>query len=222
LSLRSFIGFALFLCAIALPVQTVADDRNPVNDSRSLLEQLENPEPHELTEQEKEKFEELYRRLDEERKQFEDNGKNISRTLTVRRNRLKDSDITFEFKQYGSNMVGAPLETACLIDETGSVYDFIATRDPNAQSMKLPTDKRDYLKAINLAKLLRNQILQPRPGGSDFSNYIWTINYGSNQHLLVILGDNFGALSDVPALELLNLIDGWCPYAREARSLWFK
>jgi hypothetical protein len=220
MSLRSFIGFALFLCAEGLPAQAVADDRSLLNDSRSLLEQLEPRAPHELTEQEKEKLDEENKQLEDIRKRHEENSLNISRTLTERRNFLQDSDITFEFKYYGSNLEGAPLVAACLIDETGSIYNFDAARDTYAQSMK--TDERDYLKAINLAKLLRNQILQPRPVGADFANRIWTINYGSNQHLLMIEGDYFGALSDVPAIELLNLIDSWCPYSREARSRYLK
>jgi hypothetical protein len=222
MSLRSFIGFALFLCAADLPAQAVADDQSLLNDSRTLLEQLQPDAPHELTEQEKEKLDEENKRLEDVRKRHEENSLNISRILTERRNVLQDSDITFEFKYHGSNFEGAPLVAACLIDETGSVYNFVAARDPNAQSMKSSTDERDYLKAINLAKLLRNQILQPRLVGADFPNRIWTINYGSNQHLLMIEGDYFGALSDVPAIELLNLIDDWCPYSREARSRYVK
>jgi hypothetical protein len=218
MSLRSFIGFALFLCAGDLPAQAIADDRSLLNDSRSLLEQLQTQAPHELTEQEKKKLDEENKQLEDIRKRHEENSLNISRTLTERRSLLQDSDITFEFKYYGSSWEGAPLLAACLIDETGSVYNFVAARDPNAQSMKLSTDERDYLKAINLAKLLRNQILQPRGVGADFATRIWTINYGSDQHLLMIEGNYFGALSDVPAIELLSLIDGWCPYSREARS----
>jgi hypothetical protein len=216
MSLPLSIGVALFLCATALPLEAAADGGSLLSDSRSLLEQLQ--APHELTEQEKEKLEEVNKQLEDTRKRHEENSLNIRRILTERRNLLQVSDVTFEFKYYGSDMVGAPLEAACLIDETGRVYDFVATRDLNAQSMNLSANQRDYLKAINLAKLLRNQILQPKHVGSDFGNRIWTINYGSNQHLLMIEGDYFGVLSDVAAIELLNLIDGWCPYSRKARS----
>jgi hypothetical protein len=125
MSLRSFIGFALFLCAEGLPTQAVADDRSLLNDSRSLLEQLESRAPHELTEQEKEKLDEENKQLEDIRKRHEENSLNINRTLTERRKSLQDSD-----KYYGSNLEGAPLVAACLIDETGSIYNFAAERDP--------------------------------------------------------------------------------------------
>ena len=88
MSLRSFIGFALFLCAGDLPAQAVAGDRSPLNDGRSLLEQLQTQAPHELTEQEKEKLNEENKQLEDVRKRHEENSLNISRTLTERRNRL--------------------------------------------------------------------------------------------------------------------------------------
>jgi hypothetical protein len=44
------------------------------------------------------------------------------------------------------------------------------------------------------------------------------MHLGSTEILLKADGDYEGALSDVPAIELIKLLDGWCPYAKVVRS----
>jgi hypothetical protein len=233
--LRSLVGLVLFLSAAGLSLQAADGGqclRHDLDDSRSLLERLSSP--RELTEQEKQclerenqRREEESRRLDENRKRVEDNVLRIERMAKERTSASADAGVTFEFKAYTTGP-GSHFIAACLIDNTGKVHTFDSAEDPDSQAVML-VDERDYLKAIDLAKSLSGETLQRRSVGSHLGISTWRILERDTQTLLKIDGDYEGALTDMRAVELLKLLDSWCPHAQVAssrvdhlRSLFFK
>jgi hypothetical protein len=219
--LRPLIG--LFLLVDAGLWSQATTSETLLKDNRSLLEQLSSP--REPTEQEKSRYEKEKSRYEEEwyrlARRLEDELREkilrIERMVEQRRSSLSDVSLMFEFVAYTTGMEGSHFIAACLIDDTGKVYTFDAAKDPSAQAT-ISLDELDFKQARSLAKSLGDEVLRSRNVGSHLGISQWTVHIGSTKILLKLDGDAEGELSGSNAIELIKLLDGWCPYATVLRS----
>jgi hypothetical protein len=129
---------------------------------------------------------------------------------------LTGIDPMFEFRVLGSALGGGALVTSCLIGKDRQAHIYVIDMDAGAQTTS-PVSQRDYERAANLAKSLGHVKWQPRIAGADLGVSQWIMSFDGASTVLEVTGDFMGVLPDSRASELVKLIDGWCPYAEEAR-----
>jgi len=209
--LRVLVGLPVLVLAAILALRALGDSGSFVDDERSLLEQLLQPQEPAASGNERLRLE------DESRQRLEQNTLNIERMLVEKRASLAEVGPTFEISAFGGGLTGSHLSMACLIGETGKVYMYDVRRDAGAQ-MTSVVDEGEFSRAASLAKSLGHVEWRPQRVVYDFGVSAWTMSFNGKTTLLQVAGDYGGALPDPRASELVKLIDGWCPHAQEIRS----
>lgn len=216
--LRFLVGFTLLL-AVALPLYALARGEHLTAGGDSLLDlepQLDQLlHLRERSEEEKEHL----RREEENRKRLQQNALNLERMLAETRASLANVGPTFEFSAADGwlSPMGPYLRAACLIGATGKIYTYDVGKDAAAQATGV-VDKREFSKAVDLAKSVPHVEWRPQAVTTDIGVITWSMSLDGRRIWLQVAGVYMGAHPDLRVGELVKLIDGWCPYVQERRS----